>query len=222
MKGVNIHTHHIDAQSDDYQVLSLEALDFLSMKPSEFDAYLASFPSNIYFSVGIHPWKAHDIDFSAAAEFSVLTKLSAAEVLPSKPSLSLPENLQESLRCMLQHPRVVLMGEMGLDKVCDAPYDKQLKLFEQQLMLAAELNKPVILHVVKAIDDVLALHKRFSSSIPAWIVHGFRGNAQQAQQYLRHGFYLSFGQHYHPDALQICPPDRLFFETDDVEPIKKG
>lgn len=216
MKSVNIHTHHIDAQSDDYQVLSLEALDFLSMNAADFDAYLASFPANVYFSLGIHPWKAKEIDFSASIQ------LSAAEALPEKASHSLSQNLQESLRHMLQHPRVVLMGEIGLDKVCDAPYDKQLKLFEQQLMLAAELNKPVILHVVKAIDDVLALHKRFSSSIPAWIVHGFRGNAQQAQQYLRHGFHLSFGLRHNADALRICPPDRRFFETDDAEPIKKG
>ena len=81
-------------------------------------------------------------------------------------------------------------------------------------MLAADLRKPLILHVVKAMDEVLALHRRFSSQIPTWIIHGFRGNAQQAQQYLRHGFHLSFGPHHHPAALQATPPHRRFFETD--------
>ncbi|MBO5768735.1 MAG: TatD family hydrolase, partial [Bacteroidales bacterium] len=120
----------------------------------------------------------------------------------------------ESFRSLLQHPRVVLMGEIGLDKLCDAPFDKQRQLFEQQLSLAAEMKKPVILHVVKAMDEVLALHRRFSSQIPAWIIHGFRGNAQQAQQYLRHGFHLSFGPRYNPDAFQATPPARRLFETD--------
>lgn len=218
MKQLNIHTHHYDAQSDAIQVLSLEALDFLALpysvvsvgadsslksaRPasvrSEFDNYVARFPSNVYFSVGIHPWKA------ASAEARSLLDDSGAFTQASL----------EAFRSLLQHPRVVLMGEIGLDKLCDAPYEQQLILFQQQLRLAAALRKPVILHVVKAMDDVLALHKRFASDIPVWIIHGFRGNAQQAQQYLRHGFHLSFGPHHQAAALNACPPDRRFFETD--------
>lgn len=209
MKAINIHTHQVDFQSDDYQVLSIEALDFLFVEgcsqPSSsnqialaFEAFAARFPSNVYFSIGIHPWKA------ASPEAQQLLDESGAFTYTAV----------ESFRSLLQHPRVVLMGEIGLDKLCDAPFDKQLLLFEQQLLLAADLRKPVILHVVKAMDEVLALHRRFSSQIPAWIIHGFRGNAQQAQQYLRHGFHLSFGPHHHPAALQATPPHRRFFETD--------
>lgn len=209
MKAINIHTHQVDFQCDDYQVLSLEALDFLSSGEASqissrtqpllsFEAFVARFPSNVYVSIGLHPWKA------ALAETHHLFDDSGA----------FTQTASEALRSLLQHPRVVLMGEMGLDKLCDAPFDKQLLLFEQQLMLAADLKKPVILHVVKAMDEVLALHRRFSSQIPAWIIHGFRGNAQQAQQYLRHGFYLSFGPRHNPAAFQATPPSRRFFETD--------
>ncbi|MBR0334191.1 MAG: TatD family hydrolase [Bacteroidales bacterium] len=209
MKAINIHTHQVDFQSDDYQVLSIEALDFLSSGEASqitlrtqpllsFEAFAARFPSNVYFSIGIHPWKA------ASPEAQQLLDESGA----------FTHTAVESFRSLLQHPRVVLMGEIGLDKLCDAPFDKQLLLLEQQLLLAADLRKPLILHVVKAMDEVLALHRRFSSQIPAWIIHGFRGNAQQAQQYLRHGFHLSFGPHHHPAALQSTPPSRRFFETD--------
>ena len=221
MKQLNIHTHHYDAQSDAIQVLSLEALDFLSLPypgvsvgaesslknlgeaspaavRSAFENYAAGFPSNVYFSVGIHPWKAASVEARSLLDDSgAFTQASF-----------------EAFRSLLQHPRVVLMGEIGLDKLCDAPYEQQLILFQQQLRLAAALRKPVILHVVKAMDDVLALHKRFASDIPVWIIHGFRGNAQQAQQYLRHGFHLSFGPHHQAAALNACPPDRRFFETD--------
>ena len=209
MKAINIHTHQVDFQSDDYQVLSIEALDFLFVEGCSqprsshqlslaFEAFVTRFPSNVYFSIGIHPWKADSPEAQQLLDESGAFTHTAVELF----------------RSLLQHPRVVLMGEIGLDKLCDAPFDKQLLLFEQQLLLAADLRKPVILHVVKAMDEVLALHRRFSSQIPAWIIHGFRGNAQQAQQYLRHGFHLSFGPRHHPAALQATPPHRRFFETD--------
>ena len=205
MRAINIHTHQVDLQSDDYQVLSIEALDFLSSGEASqitsrtqpllaFEAFVARFPLNVYFSIGIHPWKA------ASPEAQQLLDESGA----------FTHTAVESFRSLLQHPRVVLMGEIGLDKLCDAPYESQLALFEQQLSIAAELKMPVILHVVKSMDDVLALYKRYASAIPTWIIHGFRGNAQQAQQYLRHGFHLSFGPHHHPAALrQPAGEDRL-------------
>lgn len=105
------------------------------------------------------------------------------------------------------------IGECGLDRLCDTPYDRQMAAFEAQIALSEQLGIPLILHCVKAIDDVIRLKR---TTHQPWIWHGFRGKPQQLQQLLDHNFYISFGFKYHPDSLQACPSDRLFLETDDI------
>ncbi len=185
MNLVNIHTHRLEQPCAALQVLSLDATALTGRSAEDCVAYLDAYPTNVLFSVGVHPWKA-------------------AQAAPA----------DERMRALLSHPRVLLLGEIGLDKCCDVPFDRQLAVFEQQLQLASEMGKPVILHVVRAMDEVLALKKRYTG-VACWVLHAFRGNSQQARQYLQHGFYLSFGLRYRPEALQICPPGRFFLETDD-------
>jgi TatD DNase family protein len=137
-----------------------------------------------YYSAGIHPWDAHEVA------------------------------LTEALQAMLAHPQVIAVGEAGLDKHAVAPLTQQAALFAQQARLAARLNKPLIIHLVKATDLLLAV-KQALQPRSAWIIHGFRGKPQLAQLYLRHGFYLSFGEHYHPETLRTMPLERLLMETDE-------
>lgn len=106
-----------------------------------------------------------------------------------------------------------LVGECGLDRLCSTPYDLQLTAFEAQIQLSERLARPLILHCVRAIDDVLRLHR---GTRQPWIWHGFRGKPQQLQQLLDHGFYISFGLRYNTESLRQCPLDRLFLETDDI------
>ena len=106
-----------------------------------------------------------------------------------------------------------LIGECGLDRLCATPYDLQLTAFEAQIALSEELCRPIILHCVRALDDVLRLKR---GTTQPWIWHGFRGKPQQLQQLLDHGFYVSFGFRHHADSLRACPSDRLFLETDDT------
>ena len=106
-----------------------------------------------------------------------------------------------------------LIGECGLDRLCATPYDLQLAAFEAQIALSEELCRPIILHCVRALDDVLRLKR---GTTQPWIWHGFRGKPQQLQQLLDHGFYVSFGFRHHADSLRACPSDRLFLETDDT------
>ena len=109
------------------------------------------------------------------------------------------------------------VGECGLDKVCQTPYTLQLEAFEAQIALSERLCRPLILHCVRATDDVLRL-KRGTRQV--WIWHGFRGKPEQLQQLLEHGFYISFGIRFNEVSLASCPLDRLFLETDDApQPI---
>lgn len=113
----------------------------------------------------------------------------------------------------LDHPAVVGVGECGLDKLRGAPLPVQEEILVRQLRLAADRNLPVILHIVKAFDILLRLRGQFQSSAP-WIVHGFRGNPQLAQQLLRAGIDISIGPRYNPATLAVIPPSRLYRESD--------
>lgn len=139
-----------------------------------------------WYSVGIHPWHALSFAADEAAGFEEL----------------------------LRHPQVLAIGEAGLDKLAEAPLPLQMDVFGYQARLAEELDKPLVIHLVKATDELLKLKQQIGPMKP-WIIHGFRGKAALAETYLRHGFHLSFGEKYREEALRIVPPDKLFLETDE-------
>lgn len=109
---------------------------------------------------------------------------------------------------------LLAIGESGLDRLCSTPYDLQLQVFREEVALSEELRKPLFLHCVRAIDDVLRLRRELGARQP-YIWHGYRGHALQLRQLLPHGFYFSFGFRHDREALIACPPDRLLLETDD-------
>ncbi len=115
--------------------------------------------------------------------------------------------------------RCVAIGECGLDTLTDTPLAEQMRLFEAQITLSEQLQKPLIIHCVKAFDQVLRLRQML---VPRqrWVVHGFRKGPQLAQQILDSGIDLSFGAALLSagpalqNALKLVPLDRLLFETD--------
>ena len=109
---------------------------------------------------------------------------------------------------------LLAIGESGLDRLCDTPYDLQLQVFREEVSLSEQLRKPLFLHCVRAIDDILRIRKELNAQQPC-IWHGYRGNEQQLHQLLDHNFYFSFGLKYNTEALLACPLDRLLLETDD-------
>lgn len=97
-----------------------------------------------------------------------------------------------ALEAQLASSRPVAVGEIGLDfQMPEADKSGQLALFNAQLALAEAARLPVILHVRKAHDQVLAILKRLS--IRGGIAHAFNGSIQQARQYMELGFKLGFG-----------------------------
>ena len=121
-----------------------------------------------------------------------------------------------------QQPQVVAIGETGLDRVqSPAVFSVQEEIFRAHIALSESCGKPIIIHCVKALDELLALRKELRPTQP-WVFHGFRGKPQQAESLLRAGFSLSFGEHFHPESVRLCPPDRICIETDESTlPIEK-
>ncbi len=116
---------------------------------------------------------------------------------------------------LLTLPNVVAVGEVGLDKLRGPSIEVQTDVLLKWLEEAERHRLPVILHVVKAIPEIMALKKELQPTVP-WIIHGFRGKPETARQLLDKGFYLSLGEKYNPDAAAIIPPDRLFAESDEA------
>jgi TatD DNase family protein len=96
------------------------------------------------------------------------------------------------LREMAQQPRVVAVGEIGLDYfVRDLDRKRQQVLFESQLAVARAANLPVLLHVRRAHEQVLATLRRIP--VRGGIAHAFSGGIEEARRYLDMGFKLGFG-----------------------------
>ena len=110
--------------------------------------------------------------------------------------------------------RIVAIGEAGLDKLKGASLEAQTAVFRQEIALAETLCLPMVIHCVRAFNELLKLKKEVRPCQP-WVIHGFRGKESVARELLRHGCYLSFGERFQSDALRAVPLDRLFIETDE-------
>ena len=121
-----------------------------------------------------------------------------------------------------RHPKVVAIGEMGLDYHYDfAPRDVQRSVFIEQMRIAADAKKPIVIHTREAWDDTIAVIREHWDLHLGGIMHCFSGGPNEAQQALDLGFYLSFGGIVtFPKALEIqeaartAPIDRILVETD--------
>lgn len=144
-----------------------------------------------WYSVGIHPWQLGSYDWTDTA-------------------------FRAHFESLVRHPQVLAVGEAGLDKLISVSLDSQTDALRYQADVAEAIDKPLILHLVKATTELLALKRELNPRVP-WIVHGFRGKAQLALDLVRHGLYLSFGARYQEEALRQMPADRLFLETDESD-----
>lgn len=132
------------------------------------------------------------------------------------------ENWQQQLAEVekyASHTRVVAIGECGLDRLMGPPIEQQLPVFEAQLHLAERIQKPVIIHCVKAFNELISLQKKRKFSIPM-VVHGFNNNPDLAQQLIAQGFYVSLGaallrtDSNAQKTLNQTSLERLFLEND--------
>lgn len=152
--------------------------------------------SNTAFSVGLHPWDVYE-DW---------------------------ENMVEVVKKESTQDRVWAIGECGLDKLRGTSFDLQLKAFYAQITIAEEVKKPMVIHCVKAFNELIAIrkeidqeNKRRNRKTMPWVIHGFRGKPDLAKQLMAKGLLLSFGHLYNIETLRqvftFCRP--FFLETDD-------
>ena len=117
------------------------------------------------------------------------------------------------------------IGEIGLDYACDVPREVQITLFRAQLALAERYEKAVVLHCVRAFEEVMKILAEYR--LKAVIFHGFIGSVKQAQRAIAQGFYLSFGERTFRspksiEAMRSTPLSQLFVETDEsTTPIEE-
>jgi len=151
----------------------------------------------IYATAGIHP---HDVKSINADTYS-------------------------HLRQLLLHPKVIALGEIGLDYFKNySPQDEQRTHFRQQIQLAREMNKPIIIHSRDAKEDIIAILSEFYPKDPtahSGIFHCFSGDQELADKALEMGFYISFSGSVTfkkaedlREVAKTVPADRLFTETD--------
>lgn len=150
--------------------------------------------SFVYATVGVHPNDAPKVD---ATTFDTLARL-------------------------LSHPKVVAMGEVGLDYHWSVPKETQVPVFVRQMEIAAAAARPIIIHTRDACADTLdLLRKHWSPTGLPCVMHCFTGSAEQAKECIDLGFHLAFGGvTTFPKAVEIreaariTPADRLLLETD--------
>ena len=126
----------------------------------------------------------------------------------------------ETIRELAAHPRCVAIGEIGLDYYWDAEHKAEQKaLFRQQIELALELCKPIIVHDREAHGDCLEIVRDYPEL--KGVFHCYSGSAEMAKELLRRGWYLGFdGPVTYKNArktlevLEIFPLDRILIETD--------
>lgn len=154
-----------------------------------FNAQEAIHPDIPYASTGIHPW--------------LLTESNADQQL-------------QSLKIHLEENRVIAIGEAGLDKLKGCPLENQISIFRHEICLSEEYHLPIIIHCVRAFNELIQLKKEYHP-LQSWIIHGFRGKANIAKELLHHGCYISFGENFQSESVRTVPLDKIFIETDTSE-----
>ena len=149
---------------------------------------------------------------------------------PHNAAMALAETWAE-LHRLARHPRVVAIGETGLDFYRDlSPRDDQRQAFQQQLGLARELGKPIIVHDREAHQDVMNMLRRWVresyqpsaiSHRPVGVMHCFSGDLAMAREVIEMGFYISIpgpvtftNARRLPELVRALPLERLLIETD--------
>ena len=146
------------------------------------------------FSVGIHPWFINK------------------------------ENLDNELLIVeqkLQEKNCFALGECGLDKITKTDFELQKTVFKNQILLSEKHKKPLIIHCVKAFQEIIEIKKMIKPT-QIWVLHGFNKNLQVAESLLKNGFIVSFGaaiinNKKLQDVVLNISLDNILLETDDSE-----
>lgn len=147
-----------------------------------------------YYSIGLHPWHVN--------------------------AKSLNSDIGK-VREAAKDPCVIAIGETGLDKSIKVPLDLQQRAFTAQIEIAKEFNKPVIIHCVRAYNEIFAYRLGSKHNKP-WVIHWYNASLEMGEQLISKNFYLSFGHMLFNEkskaneAFSSLPENRILLETDDA------
>lgn len=172
----------------------------IDLESSRQSIELAKAYPHIYATVGFHP---HDAGKMKQSDTELMTE-------------------------MARHPKVVGLGEMGLDFYRNiSPREVQVQALQWQLELALKLSLPVVIHSREAAAETISMltdwiqDRSKTSSGPPGVVHCFSGDVTTAEKYLSLGFYIAIGAYIgYPASRELreivkhIPEDRLVVETD--------
>jgi len=156
---------------------------------------IAAMSDKIFFTSGLHPWHA-----------GFLTET----------------EIRNRLEKLVLDKRIIAIGETGIDKIKGPGLSTQEKVLKVHMEIAENHQLPLIIHSVKAHNEILKLKIDSRSKIP-WVIHHFNGSKQMALDFIEHGFYLSVCHHIKNNSSRLSeylnklPLNRLFLETDDFD-----
>lgn len=152
-------------------------------------------------TVGIHPWQTDSSNM---------------------------DGLLAKFHALIKNPKVIGIGEVGLDRLRGGSLTLQAKYLREQALAATSVSKPVIIHCVRAWNELIETLSAPELKQLTKAIHGFRGKADLARQLVDRNYYLSFGSILVDpspelaESLTVIPKNRLFFETDTSEmPIEE-
>ncbi len=187
-------TEEIIKKSSD---LNIEKIITIAVDPGNLKSVrdLVTKHDNVYGTQGVHPHDAKDFNSSVKQEIE--------------------DHINDS--------KIVAVGEIGLDyHYNNSPVKEQRQAFEQQLQIAVDHNKPVVIHTRDADDDTIDILKNFTNSLKGnGVIHSFTSSLDLAQFCLNEGFHLGFNgiitfkkAENVREVLKNTPLERILLETD--------
>ena len=150
------------------------------------------YQSNQFYSAGFHPWFIENFD----------------------------DDWTTKLKKINLHQNILAIGECGLDRNIKIDFGLQQQAFQQQILIANQVTKPLIIHSVRAFYDVISELKKAKNKMPV-VYHGYNNSLQIAQTLIANNGYLSFGKsilqakNNTSEILKQLPLEKIFFESDD-------
>lgn len=150
--------------------------------------------NRVFACIGFHPHNAKDVGMNGLSE----------------------------MRKLADHPKVVGYGEIGLDFFRNlSPKDDQIGVFKEQLLLAKDLGRPVVIHLRNAYSEGLEILEKFAPFPAGGVIHCFSGDTEDAQRSLAIGFHVSVpgtvtfkNNEKLREVVRMLPEDRILLETD--------